>query len=111
MKINTVPVETYRRASNQIINKNQSAEEQVGANQAAKNATITLPGPTDAEAGSIKATVSPSLLAGMLTVEEKAALVKNFARPGDSQATSQIYGTNARKADGIQIGGRLDVRG
>jgi hypothetical protein len=111
LKINTVPVEAYRQASNQTIKKNQSAEEQAKSGQGAKTKTITLPGLTDAEAVSIKAPASPSLLEGVLSTEEKTALVKHFARFGDSQDSSQIYGTNARTTDGAQTGIRLDVRG
>lgn len=108
MKINTVPVEAYRQAGNQTIKKNDAAKEQ---SDPGRIQNITLPGINDAEAGSIKAPASPSLLSSVLTPDEKTMLVGHFARFGDSHESSQIYSTDARVRAGAIIGIKLDVKG
>lgn len=107
MRINTVPVEAYRQASKQSSTKNEAAAKD-DLSQAQK---ITLPGMNDADAGSIKAPQAPSLLSGVLSSEETTMLVKHFARLGDSQESSQMYGTDARVRAGAQTGIKLDVKG
>lgn len=107
MRINTVPVEAYRQASNQSSKKNEAAA-QDNLSTAQK---ITLPGINSTDAGSVKAPQAPSLLSGVLSSEETTMLVKHFARFGDSRESSPIYGTDARAQSGIQIGVRLDVKG
>jgi hypothetical protein len=111
VRINTVPVEAYRQASSQNLKKNEPAAEQADAKRSASLEKIILPGVNGAEAESLKIPSSPSMLEGVLSSEEKALLVRHFARFGDSQESSQIYGTNARVRAGALTGMKLDVKG
>jgi len=79
LKINTVPVEAYRQASNQTIKKNQTPEEQAKSSQAAKSGTIILPGLTDAASADVER-IEQRPLAVDLTVEREVAYTRRRAR-------------------------------
>jgi len=111
VRINTIPVEAYRRTNETVAGKKQAADEKPDIGKAPKTQKIILPGVNTAEAGSIKVPSSPSLLNGVLTVEEKTLLMRHFARFGDSPESTQIYGTNARVDAGTLTGIKLDVKG
>jgi hypothetical protein len=111
VRINTVPVEACRQANEQTTRKNQATDEQSRPGRPAKTGKIILPGINDAEAGSVKVAVSPSLLSGVLSADEKLMLVRNFGRFGDSAQSSQIYSTDARIEAGAITGLKLDVKG
>ena len=111
MRINTIPVEAYRRANESAAGKNQAAEEKSEIRKAPQTQKIFLPGVNTADAGSIKAPSSPSMLNGVLSSEEKTLLIRHFARFGDTPESSQIYSTDAQVRAGAMTGIKLDVKG
>lgn len=108
MRINATPVEAYRQTG-QSLKKNRQAE--FDLNKAAQQETVTLPGMKDNDSVSVKAVKSPSILASVLSSEEKTALVEHFARYGDSPESTRIYGTNARIGDSTLTGLKVDLTG
>jgi hypothetical protein len=111
VRINTVPVEAYRQANEQTGVKQQATREKTDHGRAVKTEKIILPGFNDAEAGSVKVSASPSLLREVLSNDEKTALIRHFARFGDSAESSQIYNPSARVENGAMTGLKLDVTG
>jgi hypothetical protein len=111
VKINTVPVEAYRQTEDLAGRKNQSVKDRAESSKAQTSQKITLPAINDVEVDGIKASMSPSLIGGVLTPDEKAMLIKYFARFGDTPETSQIYSTDARIRGGVQTGMTLDIKG
>ncbi|MEZ5359452.1 MAG: hypothetical protein R3F48_11575 [Candidatus Zixiibacteriota bacterium] len=105
MRINATPVEAYRQSGQQL--KNRQAE--FDLNKAAQQGTITLPGMKDDNSVSVKAAKSPSILAGVLSSEEKTALIEHFARYGDSPESTRIYGTNAKVGESTLTGLKVDL--
>ena len=111
MRIHTVPVEAYRQAG--AVTPKKAETESTGSAQLEKKAQptkIILPGGSQTEAGSIRADRSPSLLADVLSPDEKDLLVKYFARFGDSGATSPVYNSDSRQGKAPLTGLRLDVK-
>lgn len=108
MRINATPVEAYRQSGQQL-KKNHQAE--FDLNKAAQQDTITLPGSKDSNSISVKAAKSPSILASVLSSEEKTALVENFARYGDSPESTRTYGTNAKMGRSTLTGLKVDLTG
>jgi hypothetical protein len=112
VKVNTVPIEAYRQAGGQVSPHNRAAsKEQFPLGTTPRPDRITLPQNPDAVAGSVKASVSPSLLSEVLTYDEKATLVKYFARFGDSPASAPVYGADSEAKASVMLGARVDVKG
>lgn len=112
MKINTIPVEAYRQAGNQAAKKNQAeSQEKFDLNKAQDAEKIVLAGQTNGESGAIRVESSSSVLNNVLTVDEKEALVNSFARFGDSEESTQIYGRSAQTHGSGITGLKVDLTG
>lgn len=110
MKINAVPIEAYRQAAGIGVSKNETpAQEQTGARRPDRSEKVTISNKSDAAAPSVQAPSSPSLLEGVLSVEEKNELIRHFARFGDAGQESQLYGTGSR-SESANTGIRVDVK-
>ncbi|MEE9441148.1 MAG: hypothetical protein V3V99_00565 [candidate division Zixibacteria bacterium] len=112
MKINTVPVEAYRQAGSQSAKKDQAgSQEKFDLKKAQEAEKIVLTGQKSGETGAIRVESSPSVLSNILTADENAALVKSFARFGDSAESNQIYGRNACTHGSSITGLKVDLTG
>jgi len=101
VKINAVPIEAYRQtAGTRTKREEASAQEQTGAERPNRQGKVSIPGNGDAVAPSVRARVSPSLLEGVLSPEEKTELIRHFARFGDSRQESHIYGAGSGRDSG-----------
>jgi len=110
VKINTVPVEAYRQIGKTEAGKNRSPQEKFDLNRSGSSEKITLPGTNDARAEGVRAKEAPSLLEGVLSPDEKDALVKHFARFGDNGNESPIYERGRQPGRQVGTGIRLDVK-
>jgi hypothetical protein len=112
VKINTIPVEAYRQAGSQSAKKNQAgSQEKFDLNKAQQAEKIVLTGQKTGESGAIRLESSPSVLSNILTVDENKALINSFARFGDSEESTQIYGRNASTHGSGITGLKVDLTG
>jgi hypothetical protein len=110
VKVNAVPIEAYRRTAGIGARRNESsAQEQAGAKRPGRPEKVTVTSSREAAAPSVQARISPSLLEGVLSAEEKNELIRHFARFGDTYQESQIYGSKER-VDTAGTGIRVDVK-
>jgi hypothetical protein len=110
VKIHAVPIEAYRQTAGVASKKNQAlTQEQAESQRADRRDVVTIPVGRESESLAVKAPVSPSLLEGVLSSEEKDALIKHFARFGDSRQ-SQIYGAGAHAHAAVGTGAKVDVK-
>jgi hypothetical protein len=110
VKIHAVPIEAYRQTAGITAQKNQAApQEQSRAKRPDRPEKVTITGGLDRAVPSVQAPVSPPLLEGVLTAEEKDMLLKHFARFGDAGEQSHIYGTGAR-AEAAGPGIKVDLK-
>jgi hypothetical protein len=111
VKINAVPIEAYRQTAGVASKQNQApAREQDGLQRADRKDVISIPVGRESESLAVKAPVSPSLMEGVLSSEEKNELIKHFARFGDVQKQSPIYGAGAQASAAVGTGYQVDVK-
>ncbi len=111
MKINSVPIEVYRQTAGVASKQNQApAREQDGLQRADRKDVVSIPVGRESESLAVKAPVSPSLMEGVLSPEEKNELMKHFARFGDTQQPSPIYGAGAQARAAVGTGYQVDVK-
>jgi hypothetical protein len=108
VKINAVPIEAYRQTAGAATRHEATAGEQAGAERPDRPETVTISNKNDAAAPRVRATVSPSLLEGVLSVEEKNELIRHFARFGDAGQEARLYGAGSR-TESASTGIRVDL--
>lgn len=111
MKINSVPIEVYRQTAGVAPKQNQApTRQQDGLQRADRKDVVSIPVGRESESLAVKAPVSPSLMEGVLSPEEKNELMKHFARFGDAQRQPPIYGSTAQTRAAVGTGYQVDVK-
>ena len=111
MKIHAVPIEAYRQTAGVASKKNQApAQEQTGLQRTDRRDVVSIPIGRESESLAVKAPVSPSLLEGVLSSEEKDVLIRHFARFGDDQQQSTIYSAGTQTGASVATGTKVDVK-
>lgn len=111
MKINTVPIEVYRQTAGVASKQGQAPpREKDGLQRTDRKELVSIPVGRESESLAVKAPVSPSLMEGVLSPDEKDALIKHFARFGDVKQQSQIYGAGAQTRAAVGTGYQVDVK-
>lgn len=110
MKIHAVPIEAYRQIAGTPVQKDQAAQpEQSRARRPDRPEKVIITGGLDRAVPSVHAAVSPPLLEGVLSADEKDMLLRHFARFGDAGEQSRIYGTGAR-TEAAGTGLKVDLK-
>jgi hypothetical protein len=111
MKINSIPIQAYRRFADRSIKPQDKAKVGPrGTGAARRPETLTLPATgNDSTALSVRA--SRTLYQSVLSADERRELIRNFARFGDAPDSSQIYRQNARATASAAIGIKVDLKG
>lgn len=111
MKINTIPVEAYRQAGQNITQKDEAAGKKAAGLQDAENsASVTIAGQQWQDTYALKLDCSANVLQEALSGEERDALMQHFARYGDRVEDDGLYGTGVQARQAVQVGQKLDVR-
>jgi hypothetical protein len=111
VKVNPLGVEAYRQ-SGAMSKRGDSPNKAVSDSaQSPHNIQITRPGGMTSAVNAVQTKASPSLLAGILSSEEKDLLVKHFARFGDKAAEGPTYSASTRINAPVVTGLKVDVKG
>jgi hypothetical protein len=111
VKIHSVPIEAYRQTAEISSRPSPAAsQERPGVDRAGKPPTSARPADGARDAGGMTAPATSQIIGNVLSVEERGMLVKYFARFGDQQASTPIYGRDVQAQQTPVIGQKLDVR-
>jgi len=109
VRINTVPIEAYRQTGSPASQKTGAeTTEKFPLKRNQDASTVILPGSNGVGTQAVQAQKSPSLLAGVLSSDERSLLVQYFGRFGDSQA-GPIYRNDPGARETVITGQNLDV--
>ena len=111
MKINSVPIEAYRQSAEITSRPNPTAShERPAVDGAGKPPAPARIADGAREAVGTAAPPTSQIIGNVLSTEERELLVKYFARFGDQQASTPIYGRDVQAKPTPIIGQKLDVR-
>jgi len=111
VKIHSVPIEAYRQAAEISSRPSPGAsQERPGVDRAGIPPASARAADMARDAVGMVAPPTSQIIGNVLSVEEKELLVKYFARFGDQQASTPIYGRDVQAKPTPIIGQKLDVR-
>jgi hypothetical protein len=112
VKVNPAGIDAYRQIGRTDPGGDTAGDRAIKKTPSGiKTEKISLPGTPNGSTPAVRVANGPSLLAGILSPDEKSALVKNFARFGDTPGSAAVYGTRANTQQPTLVGQKVDLKG
>lgn len=112
MKVNPSGIDAYRHLDRIVSNTDSAGDKAIGKPSIRKKADrVTLLGTAESATPALRVAAGPSVIAGILSPDEKSALIKHFARFGDTPGSGIVYDPRAKSQQPILVGQRLDLKG